>query len=103
VVDVYSPVLGTALAMLVGSVICLLSARVSRSAHLRGLAAIGSLLTLAALAVAVASHVRLGHTPRTESALGPAGFVAAHPMVVVVGAAALGLLAWIRRRPGPAG
>ena len=94
--DVYSPLLGAALAFFVGSLVCLISARVSRSAHLFRLARIAMLLTLLALAIAVVSHVRIGHTPGTDAALGPAGFVAEHPLVPALTIATLLLLAWTR-------
>jgi hypothetical protein len=96
--DVYSPVLGTALALLVGALVCLVSARLSRSAHLLALARAGAILCLAALATAVVSHVRLGHTPGSDTALGPLAFVGEHPLVAAVAAAALALLALTRRR-----
>ena len=98
--DIYSPVLGAALALVVGTVVCAVSARLSNSVHLQRLVAVGSALTFIALAIAVVSHVRIGHTPGTEDALGPLGFVLAHPMVAALAVAALAFLVWARRGAG---
>ena len=96
--DVYSPVLGAALAVLVGTLVCCVSARVSRSRHLLLLGQVGAAVTFIALSIAVISHVKLGHTPGTETALGPAGFIAEHPLVAAVTVAAAVLFGWARRR-----
>ena len=82
--DVYSPVLAASLAFVVGTVLCLVSERVSRSSHLRRLSVVGACLSLASVVLALASHVALGHAPGTDTALAPAAFVAEHPMAVVV-------------------
>ncbi len=95
--DIYSPVLGAALAMVVGTVVCAISARVSRSEHLLRLVRVGAILILVALAIAVVSHVRNGHAPGTDTALGPFGFIGAHPMVAVLALAALAFLVWVQR------
>ncbi len=96
-VDVYSPVLGAALAMVVGTIVCAISARVSHSEHLLRLVRVGAVLTLVALALAVTSHVRIGHTPGTETALGLFGFVAEHPMVALLALPAVAFLVWVQR------
>ncbi len=95
--DVYSPVLGAAMAMVVGTTVCAIAARVSRSEHLLRLVQVGAVLTLVALTIAIVSHVRIGHTPGTETALGPFGFIAEHPMVAVLALAAVAFLVWMRR------
>ena len=95
--DIYSPVLAAALAMVVGTVVCAISARVSRSEHLLRLVRVGAILTLLALVIAVVSHVRNGHIPGTGTALGPFGFIGAHPMVAILALAALAFLIWVQR------
>ncbi len=55
----------------------------------RTLALAGGAAGIALVLVAVVVHVRQGHTPGTERALGVAGFVAGHPATVVIAVAAL--------------
>ena len=96
--DVYSPVLAAGLAFIVGTALCLLSSRVSHSAHLRRLAQIGAVLSLITLLVGVWSHVAIGHRPGSDRALAPIQFLLEHPMAAVASVAAIVLLLASRRR-----
>ncbi len=89
--DVYSPVLAASLAFVVGTLLCLISGRVSRSSHLRRLSVVGASLSLAGMALALTSHVVLGHPAGGESGLGPIAFAAEHPLAVGVALATVGL------------
>jgi len=95
--DVYSPTLAATMALLVGTVVCMISARISSSTHLTRLAYIGIGLAFFALGLSVTSHVALGHGPGTPEALGVIGFIANHPIVPVLLLATLALLFLLRR------
>lgn len=98
--DVYSPALAVALALLAGAFVCLVAARLSGRVRLRRLVPVAAALSLVALAVSVTSHLAIGHTPGSDSALRPAPFLTEHPMAVFAALAAVAILLVARSSGG---
>ena len=97
--DVYSPALAVAIG---ASAVSLAAALLTRRFRV-GLWA--SLVAIVMVSVAVASHVRVGHSAGSASALGFLAFIRAHPAIAITtGAAVVALLLLERgRRASKAG
>jgi len=76
-----------------------------RSSAARSGAAVAGVTALTLVILSAAFHVTAGHAPGSDSALGPAAFLAAHPALVVTAALAalpLVVLRVTRANPGSA-